>query len=73
MKNVSFHKFFLNVCHVVYVIILWCDFYTLLYMISFVDCLFVFALCSCTVSVIGLVAVVPAIINKELNSLELKN
>jgi hypothetical protein len=42
-------------------------------MISFVDCLFVFALCSYAVSVTGLVAVVPAIKNKKLKCKDLKN
>ena len=59
-KNVSFHESLLNWCCVIYAAILRCD-YLLprLCVISF-DCIFVFALCSCAVSVIGLAAIVPA-------------
>jgi hypothetical protein len=47
--------------NVVYAVIFRCDFLLpLCYLFSFVACIFVFFFCSCAVSVIGFVTVVPA-------------
>jgi len=58
---IHFTHFSLKWYYVIYAVILRCDLLLpLLYGFSFVACIFVFSLCSCAVSVIGLVVVVTA-------------
>ena len=65
LPNVSkifhFTNLYLVLCYLRCYGILRCDFVLLLvYVISFVECIFVFAFCTCAVSITGLVAIVSA-------------